>query len=196
MTLDAVTTATFDGLVFGERQPNRWMNGSSGFSRTQDFDPGFEETKLGVPIHLAITYKLLDGGQMLVTGYRNGEPIGQYQTGSAAQWNPGDAEVHFGHRWGHVGGGPGGLDALIEEARLYRKALTAAEIMKLYSLPLRPSATRVGDKLRIVWTDPAAQLESADVITGPWTSVAGAASPFEQDLSTAVKRFFRLVKQP
>ncbi len=54
-TIDRVKSDHFDGIIFAEREANRWMNGSSGFGRTADFSPGFAETTVGNPIQLAIT---------------------------------------------------------------------------------------------------------------------------------------------
>ncbi len=194
LTLDRVGSDHFDGIIFGERQNNRWMNGSSGFGRTADFAPGFEETDIGNLIQLAITYEHLDGGRLRVTGYRNAEQMGQYETGNPSQWDSGDAEILFGLRHGGLGGGPGGLDALIEEAQLYREALNANEILELYAPPLSLSAIRVDKKIRIEWTDATAGLEAAETLDGPWSPVADAVSPFEQDLAAAAKRYFRLRK--
>ncbi|MCH8922786.1 MAG: PEP-CTERM sorting domain-containing protein [Planctomycetes bacterium] len=106
------------------------MNGSRFFRRTMDFVPGFEETTTGEQIRMAITYEHI-GGQIRVTGYRNDEQIGQYTSGSPSTWATGDAEVFFGLRHGNTGGGPGGLDALIDEGRIYNTALAAQEISEL-----------------------------------------------------------------
>ena len=66
--------------------------------------------------------------------YRNGVLIGSYEQGPIATWAAGDAEAVFGVRHIFPGGGiPGSpwLDGLIEEARIYDTALTAAEIQAL-----------------------------------------------------------------
>ena len=134
ITIDRTSGDHFDGIIFGERQTNRWMNGSSGFSRTQDFVPGFQETVTGQLVQMAITYDDADnvpGGTMTITGYRNGVQIGQYNTGNGSSWSAGDAEVFFGLRHGSTGGGPGGIDALIEEGRIYNEVLTQQQISEL-----------------------------------------------------------------
>lgn len=56
------------------------------------------------------------------------------------------------------------------------------------------SATRAAGKIRLAWTDTAAKLESASGVLGPWTAVANAASPFEQDIAGSQQQFFRLKK--
>ena len=131
ITIDAQNSDTFDGIIFGEREAQKWMNGSSFFARTQDFTPGFQETTTGTLIQMAITYNWIGAGQEIITGYRNGVQIGQYTTANAASWSAGDAEVFFGQRHGSQLEGPGGLDALIYEARIYDTALTQAQIQAL-----------------------------------------------------------------
>lgn len=137
ITIDRTSGDHFDGIIFGERQTDRWMNGSSNFGRTDDFVPGFAETTTGEKIQMAITYT---GGQ--ITGYRNGEQIGQYNR-ALGSWNTGDAEVFFGQRHGSTAGGPGGLDALIDEARIYDTALTQAELQALAPTPNIPEPSSI-----------------------------------------------------
>lgn len=132
MSIDSINSDNFDGLVFSERQTNRWMSGSSGFSRTQDFNPGYEETALNTLIKLAYTYEVMSDGSLKVTGYRDGESIGSYDTGNASSWVEGDTEMLFGirHLYG-ANGTNGALNAVISEARLYDTALTQQEIEAL-----------------------------------------------------------------
>jgi hypothetical protein len=133
ITLDKVTADQFDGIIFAERQPNRWMNGSSNFRRTQDFNPGGEETVTGEEVMVAITYEDIGGGQVKVTGYRNDEEIGSYNSANLRTWPTGDAEIIFGKRHGApMPGGPGALDALIHEAQIYGATGNADDIMDLY----------------------------------------------------------------
>lgn len=139
MALDSPARDIFDAIVFAERDSNRWMNGSSNFQRTPpgQFDDGAVSvetapTPAGTKVMLAITYADLGGGQVQITGYRNGVQMGTYSSGFFAQWPAGDQEVLFGPR--HTSPGTNGaLDALVHEARLYGKAATAAEIMTLFT---------------------------------------------------------------
>ena len=85
------------------------------------------------------------------------------------------------------------MDALIEEARIYREALLAYQIADLYSPPLALSIVRAGNAVRIEWTDAAAALESAPSMTGPWTTLPNA-SPYQEAVSAGARRFFRLKK--
>jgi hypothetical protein len=149
LTLDQINADEFNGIVFGERQPQRWMNGSSFFRRTADFDPGFEETETGVLFQIAISHEDDGTGTAIVRGYRDGEPIGEYTQGDLAVWPTGDAEVFFGIRHGNAAdGGPGNLDAHIEEARVYSGVLSQAEIL---GLGLQPSSVDSHAKLAASW---------------------------------------------
>jgi hypothetical protein len=134
ITIDRETSDHFDGLIFAERQDERWMSGSSNFSRTDDFDPGFQEIGTGIEVMLAITYDDIDdlpGGTMDITGYRNGAAIGSYSSDSGSSWPSTDAEILFGKRHGDKNGGPGALDAVINEAHIYDYVLSATEIETL-----------------------------------------------------------------
>lgn len=132
MTIDRVGSDNFDGIIFGEHTANAWLSGSSYWWRTQAFNPGYTETQTGVPIQMAFTYELLGSmGQTRVSGYRNGESIGSYVTWGGNVWSAGDAEVIFGMRHMMGESGPGGLDAVLSEARLYDTALTQLEIQAL-----------------------------------------------------------------
>jgi hypothetical protein len=130
LTIVRLSDPTFDAIVFGERQPHRWMAGSGWFHRTLDPDPGFEEKKEGVLIQMAISYEN-DKGTAHVMIYHNGDLIGDYTHGQFATFAKDDAEAIFGIRHGGVGGGPGNLDAHIEEARIYGAVLSQDEIKKL-----------------------------------------------------------------
>ena len=133
ITIDKVTVDQFDGIILAERQRNRWMNGSSNFRRTQDFSPGAEETEIGEEVMLAFTYEDIGNGQVKITGYRNDETIGSYNSGNIRTWPTGDAEIIFGKRHGApMPNGPGALDALINEAQIYGAAASEDEIMDLF----------------------------------------------------------------
>ena len=152
ITIDRISSDHFDGIIFAERQANRWMNGSSGFDRTQNWDPGFEETRTDELIMMAITYEVSEEfGDLKIIGYRNGVEIGQYETGNASSWDAGDAEIFFGKRHGGTNRGPGALDALIEEASIYNVALTAEQIGELYAKSFSIAKDDDGDGLSDDW---------------------------------------------
>lgn len=140
LTLDTQVGDQFDGIIFAERDTDRWMNGSNNFSRTPaaqfNGDPAAVETTTGEQIRMAITYEDIGGGNVVITGYRNDTMIGQYTDNPLAIWNAGNAEIILGKRHGDPNAsGPGALDALIEEVRIYNTALSPAEISQLQLIP-------------------------------------------------------------
>ena len=121
---------TFDAIVYAERQPKRWMAGSSFFRRTQDAVPGFEEKETGKLIQLAISYED-DGGTAKIVIYRNGDVIGNYTHGPIVSWVEGDVEAIFGPR-AYIGGtAHGWVIARVEDARIYNAVLNKDEIGNL-----------------------------------------------------------------
>lgn len=124
ITLQTLDGATFDSIVFAEREPNRWMAGSNGFVRTQSFQAP-EETEADKQIvHLAIVYAA-DG---TITGYRNGQLYGQpYKSSGPITFEAGKSQIVFGLRHGPVGGNKM-LAGAIDRAALYDRALTTAEV--------------------------------------------------------------------
>ncbi|MBI5331719.1 MAG: PEP-CTERM sorting domain-containing protein [Betaproteobacteria bacterium] len=136
MTIDRIGSDQFDGIIYGEQQANRWLPGSSYWWRTQALNPGYTETATNTLVQMAFAYDDLGGGQMSVTGYRNGINIGSYITANATSWSAGDTEILFGIR--HAAGlsGPGAIDALISEARLYNTALSQSEVQGLSLNPV------------------------------------------------------------
>lgn len=129
LTIDNRDVDNFDGIVYAEREPLRWMAGSTNFARTQDAVV-FEETAAGQPIQMAISYRDLTGGDVEITICRNGSQIGQYTSSNMTEWTSGNAEAIFGRR--HTPGtgtdGPGFVDAKIDEARIYSGVLTCPEV--------------------------------------------------------------------
>ncbi|WP_377701655.1 PEP-CTERM sorting domain-containing protein [Pseudoduganella sp. UC29_71] len=132
MTIDKVGSDNFDGIIYGENQANTWMNGSSNGWRNNAFNPGYTENSINNLIQMAISYQDFGNGTLQITGYRNGVNIGSYLAGNAATWTQNDTEILFGIRHANsAASGPGGLDAVLSEARLYNTALTQAEIQAL-----------------------------------------------------------------
>jgi hypothetical protein len=113
----------FDSIVLGERQAQHWISGSNGFSRTLDF-PGSTAQKPGQePVHLVMVYQQ-DGTTIL---YRNGKPYGKPFRKGSATFPKQQTSVLFGLR--HLP--PGGnkfLSMSLDKARLYNRALSAAEV--------------------------------------------------------------------
>ncbi len=114
----------FDTIVFGEREPGRWMAGSSGFTRTESFGGEEEKEAQSQFVHMAIVYQE-DG---TITGYRNGRPYGRsYKTG-VQTYGAGNHQIILGMRHGNSSGNKRMLAGRIDRAQLYDRALTAEQI--------------------------------------------------------------------
>lgn len=113
----------FDTIVIGERRPRHWISGSNGFARTEDFPESTPETKVSELLHLVMTYTE-DGTTTL---YRDGKPYGQPFRKGAATFPKDQSSVLFGLRHTPPGGNKF-LKVSIDKARLYDRALTAAEV--------------------------------------------------------------------
>ncbi|MFO0937356.1 MAG: DUF1553 domain-containing protein [Gemmataceae bacterium] len=114
----------FDCLVYGEREPGRWMAGSEGFTRTVDFQAYPEQEANRKFVHVAITYD----AKGMITGYREGKPYGKsFRIEAAKPFDAGRFLVQFGVR--HT---PADdfrtLKGSILRANLYDRALSAEEI--------------------------------------------------------------------
>ena len=93
ISLQSLDGTTFDAIVFGEREPRRWMAGSNNFARTQSFEGPEESEADSRSTHIAITWHA-DG---TITGYRNGQPYGKpYASSGSVTFRKGEAQVLFG----------------------------------------------------------------------------------------------------
>lgn len=134
--------AHFDGLVFGEIEPARWMGGSENFRRTPKDQSRWprETARPTQPIALALVMQATRAAL-----YRDGEPIAEYDLAEAAPEYRLGSYVSFGLR--HLGAGsPAHFAGAIDDARIYSKALTRAEIAGLK--PNRP-----GGPVPFAWWD-------------------------------------------
>ena len=124
ITIQTLDGATFDSIVFAEREPKRWMAGSNGYARTQSFQALEEMDADNQIVHFAIVYDT-DG---TITGYRNGQSYGQpYKSNGPVTFEPDKSQIVFGLRHSPVGGNRM-LAAAIDRAALYDRALTAGEV--------------------------------------------------------------------
>jgi formylglycine-generating enzyme required for sulfatase activity/serine/threonine protein kinase len=123
--------STFDAIVFGEREPKKWIAASEWFRRTVNLGAPVENAKPTDLIHMAIVYDL-EGG---ITVYREGKRYAEKYVPKGRQatlrtYPAGDSHVLLGQRL--TGAGNGFLTGAIEEARLYDRALTADEVAASY----------------------------------------------------------------
>ena len=134
LTLDDGRTH-FDGIVFGELAPGKWMAGSDFFKRTwKDQEKWPAETADAKQfVQVAAVYR----GQQ-VTLYRQGELYAEYQMPDPPlEFGP-QPVVLFGRRHLDVTEPRGSFVGRIKDARVYDHALTQAEIKRL--TPGQPTA--------------------------------------------------------
>jgi hypothetical protein len=115
----------FDAIVFGEREPSKWMAGSDGFARYESFKASEEEVEASQrPVHLAIVYHA-DGK---ISAYRDGMPYGvPYQSRGLHTYAAGNSRLIFGLRHSPAGGDRM-LAGTIERAQFTNRALTSDEV--------------------------------------------------------------------
>ncbi|MDX1948689.1 MAG: DUF1553 domain-containing protein [Pirellulaceae bacterium] len=115
----------FDALVFGEKEPGRWLAGSDHFRRTQPFAgaPAEAEAKEQF-VHVALVYRA--DGQ--IAAYRAGLPYGEpYQAAGPIKFAAGKSQVVLGLRHSPAVESKI-LSGRIERASLYDRALSPAEV--------------------------------------------------------------------
>jgi hypothetical protein len=123
LTVETSNGVIFDAIVFGEKSPRKWANGSDNFRRSRPLDGVTETAKPGGLVHLAVAYRA-DG---TVAFFRNGQPYdAPHKPDAPLVTFPADARVLLGRR--HTGGGRAFLAGELDEARLYDRALIAEEI--------------------------------------------------------------------
>ncbi len=137
MTIQTKDAASFDAIVFGEKDAGQWMAGSELFRRTQSFQGPKETEAVQRPVHLAIAYHA-DGR---IVAYRDGRPYGKgYKSAGPTEFKAGEALIGFGIRHSPAGGNTV-LRGGIVRARLYDRALSAEEV----SASARSVAASVSD---------------------------------------------------
>lgn len=122
----------FDGIIFGELFPKKWMAGSDWFRRTErdQKDWPVETADAGTFVQIAITYR---GNQ--ITIYRNGKQYARYVTkGTPLAFGVGGVVVIGRH---NADPRARYFTGQIDDARIYDVALSAAQVAALR--PDKPS---------------------------------------------------------
>jgi hypothetical protein len=124
ISIESTPDRDFDAIVFGERQPRKWIAGSGGFARTHDLEAPQESASAGQAVHMAAVYRADNS----ITLYRNGERYAAPYVPAAAlrTFEKGAATVLLGLR--HTGASNGFLDGEILQAGLHARALDDAEV--------------------------------------------------------------------
>ena len=127
ISLESANGSTFDAIVFAEKQPKKWMLGSNNFTRTRELEVADETAAPNELIHVAAVYRADNS----LTMYRNGAMIGKtYQVGELPTFAAGDARVLLGKR--HTGASNGQLTGEIQQAALYDRALSDADVLAAF----------------------------------------------------------------
>lgn len=117
----------FDAIVLGELAESKWMAGSNGFSRTQQEQEAYAIETVASPalVQIAIVY-----ADKQITIYRDGKRYADYVAGGAETFRD-DSLVLMGLR--HLEARPENrfFTGTIDDARVYDRALSAAEIAAL-----------------------------------------------------------------
>lgn len=124
ISIGSLNGGMFDAIVFGEREPKRWMAGSNNFLRSDSFDGTEETNTVDAPVHVAIVYHK-DG---TIIGYRNGMPYGRSIRKSELQpFKANQTQIVFGLRHKPPGGNRQ-LTGRLHRAALYDRALPPDEV--------------------------------------------------------------------
>ena len=118
----------FDGIIFGEIEPKKWMPGSDFFNRTEKTQKDWPDETVDAQtfVQVAIVYK---GRDVLL--YRNGKIYGQYATSNPPQKFGPAAVVIFGRRHLDVKQGERFFAGRIKDARIYDRGLDEHTIAAL-----------------------------------------------------------------
>jgi len=126
LTVESLDGQRFDSIVFGEREPGKWMAGSEDWNRTTDLPGPAPEDDPRALVHLAIVY----GGDGTIAVYRNGAPYGPTYGAAPATYAAGNGRVLLGLRHSPEGEGKF-FWGEIQMAELYGVALSASEVAGL-----------------------------------------------------------------
>ena len=128
LTCQDTRGVVFDSIVFGEKEPAKWLAGSDHHRRTLSFSGAPRETETAQPVHLAIAYEK-DG---TIRAYRNGQLYGkEYRSNGPVVFRPGNWKIVAGLRHGQGNGGNRNFSGVIHQIRVYGRTLRADEISQL-----------------------------------------------------------------
>jgi beta-fructofuranosidase len=116
----------FDGIVYGEKEPGRWMAGSEFFHRTAGQQASWptETSEPGTPIQIAIVY-----GEKTIRIFRNARLYAEYPVSKSIHFDE-NLMVLMGLRHAEAAD-RACLAGEVEDARVYAGALDLATISRL-----------------------------------------------------------------
>jgi hypothetical protein len=124
LTVQSSSGDAFDSLVYGELTARQWTAGSD-FGRRSVVDNGGELETSTSMVMMAIAY----AADSSITLFRDGELYATHNPGSLGTFDVSATGVLIGQR--HTNGNAAHLAGAIEEARIYDRALSTAEIQQL-----------------------------------------------------------------
>ena len=140
LTIDKLDLDIYDGIVYGEHDPYRWMAGSELLTRYFGGYNQPEETKAGKLVQLAISYETILGLKKIKI-YRDGELVSSSTVLSFPSFSGSATEILFGLRHTLASGVlplQPWVDAKIEEARIYGGILTGVDLKNLVCFKVPP----------------------------------------------------------
>lgn len=170
-TVQDLSGATFDAIVYGEQSAGQWMAGSNVFARTKPANGPVETDAATRPVHVAITWAA-DGTIRL---FRDGLPYGRpYRSSGLVTFGAGQSMLQLGCRHGNAEGNRL-LSGSIHRARLYDRALSAEEIA--HSAVLEGVVIPRGRILEALSADELARYSKLDAVIAPLEIALAAERP-------------------
>ena len=170
----------FDAIVFGEREPGRWMAGSNNFARSGSFGGPSEDGAKEAAVQVVLVYTE-DG---TITAYRDGEIYGKPMRVAPLQpFVAGETEILFGLRHKPAGGNRL-LKGRIERAAIYDRPLTAAEVAASAA-----AGGRITEQAIIASLPEGDRAERARLVA----AIAAAVAAGEQQAARAHRKVYALV---